>query len=667
MTSRLRRVFLATGTSIVLLGTWVCGPRSALAADVTIVVGGREQGGFTSIAAARDEIRARRARGEWKDPAIQVVIGEGMHFLAEPLTFGPQDGGTPNAPVTYQAAPGTHPVLSGGRRITGFKPVQIKGKPLWAAEIPEVRAGQWYFRQLFVNGRRRPRTRLPKEGFYTFAGLPTVKAQTPWNEGQTEAAFKPGDIRNWKNLPDVDVVALHFWVESHLPLAEVNETESRARFNARSVFRLTEAHDLKQLARYYVENVFEALESPGQWYLDRPTGTLYYLPLPGETPENVTVIAPRLDQVVRVTGQTDGGAAVSDLHFKGLTFSHADWSLPRDQAGASQAAVNVPGAVYFARASRCGLTACRVNQVSTYAVEFAAGCDACNVTDCELTDLGAGGVKIGHDSARTAVTQCDIGPGGKIFHSAVGVWIGNSGDNTVAHNDVHDLYYTGVSVGWTWGYGASKAVNNRVEYNHIYNIGQGMLSDMGGIYTLGVSPGTVLRYNRIHDVNAFQYGGWGLYNDEGSTGILLENNVVYRTRHGGYHQHYGKENHVTNNVFAFAKAGQIIRSREEEHVSFTFDHNIVYFNEGSLLGSTWKNDRFKLDHNVYWHAGGGKVDFAGQTLEEWRQRGHDRNSIIADPLFVDPARGDFALKPDSPALKLGFKPIDTSRIGRNRR
>ncbi len=625
----------------------------------------KTDGPLPTIQAARDALRRIRTTEKPKNAAAWLVsVKPGTYELEEPLVFGPEDSGTRDTPVMYACFGNEHATISGGRRITGWKTAEVNGKKVWAAELADVKAGKWYPRQLFVNNERRPRTRLPKEGYFELTGLPQMTDKTPWNEGQTEATFKPGDIRNWRNLGDVEVVALHFWIESRLPLAEVNETENLAKFTRKSIFRLTDAHSPKQFARYYVENVFEALDTPGQWYVDRSTGMLYYVPKPGETPENTTVIAPRLPQLIRVAGDRKAGKPVHDLHLCQLTFSHADWSLPAEKAGSAQASFDVPGAVCFVDADTCIVCGAAVNHVSGYGIEVGTGCENICINNCEITDLGAGGVKVWSGSSHTIVHNCEIGPGGLIFHSAVGVLIGPSGDNTVSHNHIHDFNYTGVSVGWSWGYNPSPAVRNIVEYNHIHDIGKGMLSDMGGIYTLGVSPNTQIRYNLIHDIEAHTYGGWGIYNDEGSTHIHIENNIVYRTKHAGYHQHYGKENYLRNNIFAFGREAQMQRSREEEHTSFIFERNIVLFDGPNLLAGNWKSDKFVTDYNLYWRTEGQPFDFAGASFEDWRKRGHDTHSIIADPQFVDPANGDFSFKPGYPAHQIGFVPIDTSKIGR---
>ena len=167
-------------------------------------------------------------------------------------------------------------------------------------------------------------------------------------------------------------------------------------------------------------------------------------------------------------------------------------------------------------------------------------------------------------------------------------------------------------------------------------------------------PGTVLRNNLIHDITSFTYGGWGIYPDEGSSHMLIENNVVYRCASSGFHQHYGKENTVRNNIFAFNRDYQLMRTRAEPHLSFTMERNIVIFDQGRLLGSNWTGDQFRMDYNLYWDVRGGKIRLVD---------GQDAHSRIADPLFVNAGGGDFRLREGSPALELGFKPIDLSRVG----
>jgi hypothetical protein len=240
-----------------------------------------------------------------------------------------------------------------------------------------------------------------------------------------------------------------------------------------------------------------------------------------------------------------------------------------------------------------------------------------------------------------------------------------------------------VSVGWVWGYQRSVSQNNRIEFNHIHQIG-GVLSDMGGIYTLGVSPGTLLRNNHIHDVDANHYGGWGIYHDEGSTHLLVENNVVHHTKFAPFNIHFAKEVTVRNNIFALGKLEQASRGRNEPHKSVFFENNIVYWREGELFSKNWKDvpyafhfhpkdkkgtatatDTFDCDWNLYFNPGRKleEVTFNGATWAEWQKRGKDPHSRYADPMFVAPEQGDFTLKPESPALTMGFQPVDLSRVG----
>ena len=430
--------------------------------------------------------------------------------------------------------------------------------------------------------------------------------------------------------------------------------------------------------RYYVEAIRAAVDAPGEFHLNRSTGVLTYYPRPGEDMSTAEVVAPLADDLLRIEGNPEADRFIDHLRFEGISFQHTAWSMPQEGTVDGQAAAFLKSAAVFARGARdCRFIKCEIAHTGGYALWLENGCQQNLVEQCHLHDLGAGGVRLGQtelpkapsaQAERNRIINCFIHSGGHVFHAGVGVWIGRTSHNEIAHNDICDFYYTGVSVGWSWGYAPSTAHHNVIEYNHIHHLGWRQLSDMGAIYCLGLSPGTRLCYNLIHDVMSYPtgYGGWGLYTDEGSTGILMENNVVYRTKDGSFHQHYGRDNIVRNNILAFSCGrGQVVRTRDEPHRSFTFERNIVYYATEPLLGGNWNGaDGFTLDQNLYWRSTGEPPKFPGNlTFNEWQLKGHDSHSIVADPKFVAPDRYDFRLHEESPALKVGFQPIDISTAG----
>lgn len=496
-------------------------------------------------------------------------------------------------------------------------------------------------KQLFVGDQRRERPRLPQKGFFTFEGFLDGEEKSEWNKPQRRMRFRVGDIPAGADLSDAEIVAHHFWVTSILPVASVDDANRIVTFSKPSVFKLADDYT-GGAAPYSIENVGAAFATPGQWYFDRKAGKIHYLPLPGETMAKMHPVVAVAPALLRVEG-------AKGLVIKGIRFAHTQWSYPEGQSGDGQAAVGVPAAVTFNNAESNRLERCDLSHLGTYAVELAGNSRGNSVSHCTMTDLGGGGVKLNQGTEGSVISDCTIDGGGRIFAPAVGVWIGNSGHNEVVHNRIHDLFYTGISVGWTWGYGPSNAVANKIEYNAISKIGQGQLSDMGGIYTLGVSPGTTLRYNRIDDVAARGYGGWGIYTDEGSSGILIENNVVTNTKTGGFHQHYGKENIVRNNVFAYAKQdGQIIRTREEDHISFSFEHNVILWRGTPLLGSNWTNGEYIFGHNLLCRQDGSVVLPA-----------KDQGSLIAPALKVDKKW----MPPKNLAEKIGFTLFNINTAG----
>jgi hypothetical protein len=647
---------------------------------------------------------ARELRGTaGRDAAVVIEVAAGRHELAAAVRLGPEDSGTEAAPTVIRAAVDAQPVFSGGRIISGWEVDDGPAGQRWTVRLPEVAAGEWNFAQLFVNGQRRFRPVVPADGWFTIAAkLPPTAASA--GKGHDRFVCRAGDVRpDWANLGDVEVVAVHRWTMSRLPIGSiepweapggetVTETESGQGGEAAAgpltavtlagrTRALTEWCSFPAGNRFRAENVREALGLPGSWYLDRPSGTLTYCPLPGETPGNTVVVAPRLDTLLELRGDRAAGRVVDHVRFEGLTFAHGNWTLPAGGQSYPQAEVNVGAAVMLEGCRRIAFDRVAVAHVGRYAIGLGGGCRDCTLERCELVDLGGGGVLVGttgggqswavagrdgpgDDVTGNAIRDCSILHGGRLHPAAVGVWIGHASHTTVEQCEIADLTYTGVSVGWSWGYAATRAHHNRILGNRIHHLGHGVLSDMGGVYTLGVSPGTVVEGNVIHDIASHHYGGWGLYTDEGSTGIAMKNNLVYRTTSGGFHQHYGRDNVIENNVFAAARDWQLQRTKIEDHTSFTFRRNIVWWDSAApLVRGDWTKG-ITTDHNCYWNVAG-PVRFPGQIKLEARQAaGQDAGSIVADPKFADPAAGDFTLAADSPAVTLGFEPLDPAAAGR---
>lgn len=143
----------------------------------------------------------------------------------------------------------------------------------------------------------------------------------------------------------------------------------------------------------------------------------------------------------------------------------------------------------------------------------------------------------------------------------------------------------------------------------------------------------------------------------------MENNLVYACKNSGFHQHYGKENTIRNNIFAANIKGQLQATRVEKHLSFNFTNNIIWFNSGSLLVSRWSQVNIYSDNNSYWDARTKDVRFDKVSFKEWQASGKDLNSVIASPEFANPDGFDFRIKNKALMKKIGFKPFDYSRAG----
>ena len=398
--------------------------------------------------------------------------------------------------------------------------------------------------------------------------------------------------------------------------------------------------------RFRVSNAFAALDEEGEFYFDAADKTLWYYPRNGETPENIRAVSPKLSRLFDISGES-AEKPVRNLTIKGITFEHCGHFPTPDWRQSPQAAFSVRGAVFVQNAENFAFLNNTVRYTNNYGLELKNGVNGAIVEGNEFFDNGCGGVRIG-DAPNPKLSKNDISRNiavrdniiyryGRYDKAGVGVLYLDVHDISVEHNTIFDGFYTGVSGGWTWGFAPANTGNNRIVGNRIFNIGFGVLCDMGGIYTLGEHLGSVISGNHINGVYRHRYGGWGIYNDEGSRGFVVENNYVHDVAEDSYHQHYGKNNTVRNNVFVCGGTSQIALSRlgEKYPDELVFERNVVVYRSPSEVFRNAKKVITRLNgkfaSNLYWKEDG-TPDFFGMPLEKWQSEyGQDKGSIIANP------------------------------------
>ena len=619
-----------------------------------------------SLAGAQVVVRAKLAQAGYKWPTV-VEIADGTYALTNTFILGLSDSAGTTNPVLYQAAAGAHPVFSGGRVITGWTP-GANGR--WTAAVPWA-TGANYFEQLYIDGRRATRAITPNTDYYYIQEVYPVPTNQVFAGYAADVASLAG--LSAADLTNVTVISYQKWSASRLRLASFNAASNLLTFSGASHYAFLSGN------RYQIENLASALDQPGEWFL--ANGALTYWPLPGEDMNKAQVVAPQNESLIKITGDLATSQFIRNLTFSGLSFQYGLYQLPAAGDSERQALADLPAAIAVNYARNVTFTNCEVAHIGQHAIYVNQGCMNCVVSHCYLYDLGGGGVYLGNqntsdsDVKRTAFNIADnniIRAGGRLHASAVGVWIGNSSSNSVTHNEISDLFYTGISVGWDMGYDtvANKAYGNRIHGNHIHDLGWRVLSDMGGVYTIGISPGTTVTGNYVHHISSYKYGGWGIYNDEGSSFILVASNLVHDTMDGGYMMNYGRTNTIQNNIFACARDSQLSyghnTTTNATSYSNLFNNNIVYWLSGDNLSLQPDpiNPTYSLfSSNLYWQVSSTNIDFDGRTFAQWQAMGQDAGSQIADPLFRDGPNRDFRFASPAAAAAIGFQPFDFTEAG----
>jgi hypothetical protein len=535
-------------------------------------------------ALARAKIAAMVAGTATRAP-VHVVIGPGEYGFSSTMTFNTSDSGTTAAPVSYEARQNGTVLISGGINL-GSQTAPAAATAVSYA-VPTGMATAAGGGQLFINGRRATLARQPNAGeaWFVQRAVP-VSGETATSEGSEAFAPSPANLA-WINALSASdksraiVDVYQAWTDGRHRISTQPAPTGSVRIAPKALWPFLSQGGISQ--RYFIENVVSALDAGGEWIYDN--GSIRYIRRADEASTSIQATLPTLDRLMLVQG--DASKPVQSLRFVGLTFGYTRYQTPDAGFTDHQAAYAIGAAIEVNKARDITFDTCTVYRTGGWGIWLREGVRDSRIIGSKFTDLGAGAIKLGlnaqtpgdsNASGANQVLNSSIGDTGKVFAGAVAVWLGQTWDNVVRANTVYNTTYTAISVGWSWGYSPATSGRNLIKGNLIYNVGQRQTSDIAGIYTLGQSPNTVINNNIIRSVrgyNGYGAGAWGIYSDEGTSGVLIENNVILGSDNGAYHINYGKNNVIRSNVMAGGDAAEIRVSTLESSAGASLQGNLI--------------------------------------------------------------------------------------------
>ncbi len=487
----------------------------------------------------------------------------------------------------------------------------------------------------------------------------------------------PNKFPDWKDWSgaEVHIFPAWGWVNAILKVDGVDKER-------RTLFVKCE-QDIRPGNRFFIANVREALDAPGEWYLDVKEGKLLYWATQPKFPQ-LEAVAPTMDRLIVLQGEANANRFVEHVRFRGLTFTDTDYTAPGGYYTPADAAV------WMVAARKCIVESCRFTLLGGYAVRMEQRSQENEIVGNMMTKLGGGGVILLGNTAtqpfNNLIAANEISDCGLIYKHVAGVYVVSGSGNRIAHNRIARMPRYGISLKSLSGDFYSH--DNIVEFNELIDTNL-ETNDTGAIETLGRDmqlSGNIIRYNFIRNVVGMgttadgefltPYFTWGIYLDDYTSGTKVYGNIVVGTVLGAVCIHGGKDNIVENNIFVDGREHQIrLQPRDEFMTGNIFRRNIVVFSKPDAglwysWAQGWGRHRLgEVDFNLYWHTGG--LDLAETekaitpegNFVKWQAAGFDKNSLIADPKFIAPEKDDFRLHPDSPAFKIGFQPIPIERMG----
>ena len=575
-----------------LLLAWLMLAPGVYAADIYVSPSGSNRNAGTLQApkatlgsALRQARELRRTKDASIDGGITIHLSGGTHALYEPVFLRPEDSGTPDSPTIIRSLAGEQAVLSGGVSVDGWK---RQGK-LYVADVPDFNGCSLDFRQLYVNGQKAVRARDVQD----FEKMHRIRSVDAENEILYVPAIALSSLvetspRGKRSLGETspagkaELVLHEMWCVANLRIRSIevqgdsaavrfHQPESRIQFEHPWPRPMVTTNGRN--SAFYLTNARELLDQPGEWYHDVRAAKLYYYPLKGEVIRQA--IVPAVETLVNVEGTLD--RPVSHVRFVGIAFQHSTWMRPSQkghvplQAGMyltdgyaitpkmvrpdgnhlldNQGWLGRPAAaVRLSAANSIDFEACHFEHLGSTGLDYEWGTQGGTVRNCLFRDIAGNGIVAGSFSPAAHETHLPYDPADRrevcthltITNNRItdvtnedwgtlGICAGYVSNINIEHNEISEVSYSGISLGWGWTQTVNCMRNNRVHANHIHHYAKHMY-DVAGIYTLGAQPKTFITENRVHSIYHPSYvhdpeHWFYLYTDEGSSFITVRDNL----------------------------------------------------------------------------------------------------------------------------------------------
>ena len=534
-------------------------------------------------AALRKARELRRLDKVKPGETVEIVLEGGLYQLYEPILIRHEDSGTPDSPTLIRSADGAKPIISGGVRVKDWQevsdspldiPSEVNNK-LWVADLPEFGGNIIQFRQMWVNGKKAKRaTNFGEKKLNRILSA----------DSENEIMWIPTPEWNFQNPEDLEFVIHQWWAIANLRVKNIevhgdstavtfHQPESKIEFEHPWPAPFIDSkNEYNGNSAYYFTGAAELLDTPGEWYVDQKKGKIYYYPQTGENPNSSEIIVPVLQSLVKIKGKID--RPVSNIQFRNIGFQHTTWRRPSTeghvplQAGWSivdayklkepgtsdkeslenQAWIErQPAAVEVYNASNIKFKGCEFQHLAATGLDYVTGVSYSSVIGNTFKDIGGTAIQAAFFGGPDFEAHLPYQPRDEreIVHhlkiqnnyiqdvtnedwGCVGISVGVAHDIDISHNEVYDVNYSGICLGWSWTKTITVARNNTIHANRIHHFAKEMY-DVGGIYTLSAQPNTVISENAIYDLVKAPYAHIPhhhqyIYFDEGSSYIRAINN-----------------------------------------------------------------------------------------------------------------------------------------------